>query len=111
MASLCCEPRHSSASLRWQPAHAWLPTKVAGAAASEPSGWVWEALRNGSARPPRSTITAAAEAASQSLALDQRPATVAPSPAVGDAARVRLCDRRLASGLGRLRVKVFRLYT
>src|SRR6266536_976172 len=75
MASLCCEPRHSSASTRWQPAQVSLPTNVA--AAAEPAAALAGAflaplVRNQNARPPETTIAAATDAAIQVPGFDKR---------------------------------------
>src|SRR6266700_1077521 len=75
MASLCCEPRHSSASTRWQPAQVSLPTNVA--AAAEPAAALAGAflaplVRNQNARPPETTIAAATDAATQVPGFDKR---------------------------------------
>jgi hypothetical protein len=84
---------------------------VAGVAAFEPIGAVWEApLSDWNATPPRSTITAAAEAASHSLGFDQPCVALASGTPAGAALMGISRARRFGGDLRRLRVKVFRLY-
>src|SRR6266478_2317558 len=76
MASLCCEPRQSSASVRWQPAQVSLPTKVATETAdafpADLSSW-----KSWKPTPMMTVITTAIDAAIQILRFDRRPASVA----------------------------------